>query len=151
MMNIRKFVRSKKGISPIFASLILIAIAVIAGIVVYMFTSGTIASMTGGGTAGQEKVAIQTVVATNNTASITVWAKSTGGTDVMIDGCILKDSGGATLEVATFAAVQVPSDGTLTSIGVSFTATTLYSSDMYTVTLTSVDGGSFVSSAFKPA
>ena len=41
-----RLIKSKRAISPIFAALILIAIAVIGGIVVYMFTSGTLASMT---------------------------------------------------------------------------------------------------------
>jgi len=39
-MKFTRLIRNKKAISPIFATLILIAIAVIAGIVVYMFTSG---------------------------------------------------------------------------------------------------------------
>ena len=55
----KNFNRNIKAISPIFATLILIAIAVIAGVVVYMFTSGTLATMTGGGTAAQEKAAVQ--------------------------------------------------------------------------------------------
>ena len=61
MNNLRKFMKNRKAISPIFATLILIAIAVIAGVVVYMFTSGTLATMTGGGTAAQEKVSVQAV------------------------------------------------------------------------------------------
>jgi flagellin-like protein len=150
-MNIQKFIRSKKAISPIFASLILIAIAVIAGIVVYAFTSGTIATMTGGGTAGSEKVSVQTVDATTP-ASVVVWAKSTGGTLVRIDGAIIKDSGGATLQVVTLdpelAANQLPADGTLTGITVANTA--VATGNTFTITLTSTDGGSFVSAAFKP-
>ena len=55
-MNFKRMMKNSKAISPIFATLILIAIAVIAGVVVYMFTSGTFATMTSGGTAGQEKV-----------------------------------------------------------------------------------------------
>lgn len=148
-MRIRKFIRSKKAISPIFASLILIAIAVIAGIVVYMFTSGTIATMTGGGTAGNEKVAVQTVESVNGSTTVSVWAKSTGGTAVMIDGCILKDSGGATLDVVPITAKELPAAGTLTEVTVTF-GSALDSAKTYTVTLTSVDGGSFVSSTFKP-
>jgi flagellin-like protein len=54
-MNFKRLMKNNKGISPIFATLILIAIAVIAGVVVYMFTSGTLATMTGGGTEAQEK------------------------------------------------------------------------------------------------
>ena len=144
-----KLFRSKKAISPIFAVLILIAIAVIAGIVVYMFTSGTIASMTGGGTAGQEKVAVQTVDVTGTT--ITVYAKSTGGGAVNIDGIIIKDSQGATLEVITTitSGSNLPAAGTLTPV-VATSGLTWDSTKSYTVTLTSVGGGSFVSSAFKP-
>jgi len=150
-MRIRKFIRNKKAISPIFASLILIAIAVIAGIVVYMFTSGTIATMTGGGTAGQEKVAVTTVAEDGTTAGLLhIWAKSTGGTEVTIDGAILKDSGGSTLEVKTLAGTTLPAAGTLTSVDAGFAPTNIVNGQTYTVTLTSVDGGSFVSAAFKP-
>ena len=147
-----RLIKSKKAISPIFASLILIAIAVIAGIVVYMFTSGTIASMTGGGTAGQEKVAVETVVPT--VGSATVWAKSTGGTDVTIDGAIIKDSGGTTVDVdnapvaGTVATLTLDADGTLTDIVVDST-TALQSGQVYTITLTSENGGSFVSASFQ--
>ena len=142
-----KFRKNAKALSPIFAVLILIAIAVIAGIVVYMFASGTIASMTGGGTAGQEKAAVVTVDATS-VASLEVWAKSTGGTNINIDGAIIKDSGGATLAVVPLAAVQLPSDGTLTMITVANTV--VAAGDVYTVTLTSEAGGSFVSASFRP-
>ena len=59
MKKFQKIIKNSKAISPIFATLILIAIAVIAGVVVYMFTSGTLATITGGGTAGKEKVSVQ--------------------------------------------------------------------------------------------
>lgn len=147
-----RLIKSKKAISPIFASLILIAIAVIAGIVVYMFTSGTIASMTGGGTAGQEKVAVQAVTCNATTPTLEVWAKSTGGTDVIIDGLVVKDAGGATLDVVALATTtELDAEGTLTDITIA--ASEIYAGfeagKTYTVTLTSVDGGSFVSSSFK--
>src|SRR4030067_658353 len=90
-MNMTKFRRSTRGLSPIFATLILIAIAVIAGIVVYMFTSGTIASMTGGGTAGQEKVAVQSATY-SLTSGYSVLVTSTGGPAATINGVILKDA-----------------------------------------------------------
>lgn len=149
-MMITKIRRDTKALSPIFAALILIAIAVIAGIVVYMFTSGTIATMTGGGTAGQEKVAVQAVEADAATDSVTVWAKSTGGTDVVIDGVILKDSGGATVDVQTIGGTTLLATGALNSVAANFAAGSLSAGDTYTVTLTSVGGGSFVSSSFKP-
>lgn len=82
MRNFKHFNKNLKAISPIFATLILIAIAVIAGVVVYMFTSGTLSSMTGSGTAGQEKLSIQAVQATGNPTatalSVTVYAQAQG-------------------------------------------------------------------------
>ena len=152
-MKFTKLLRNKKAISPIFATLILIAIAVIAGIVVYMFTSGTIASMTGGGTAGQEKVAVQAVEVDTAGTGLTVWAKSTGGGDVQIDGIIVKDSQGTIVDVIDSVGGTtlglLDADGTLTDVtGTSGTALTV--GDSYTVTLTSEGGGSFVSASFKP-
>jgi len=143
-MMITKMRRNAKALSPIFAVLILIAIAVIAGIVVYMFTSGTIATMTGGGTAGQEKVAIQAVDTT--ATGITAWAKSTGGGAVEIDSAIVKDSAGDVVAVDNTVTVTLPAAGTLTQVPATVTLT---SGEVYTVTLTSKAGGSFVSSSFK--
>ena len=143
---LREIRRNTRGLSPIFAILILIAIAVIAGIVVYMFTSGTIATMTGGGTAGQGKLAVQAVDA-NTPASLVVYAKSTGGTDVIVDAAIIKDAGGSTLEVVTLAQTTFVAAGTMNNVTV---ANTVVSTGSYTVTLTSVGGGSFVSASFTP-
>ena len=87
--------RNLKGISPIFATLILIAIAVIAGVVVYMFTSGTLATMTGSTSAAQERVAVQGVQYAHGATSITVYAENmaTSGT-VTVNGLIIKDAQG---------------------------------------------------------
>jgi len=142
--------KSIRGLSPIFATLILIAIAVIAGIIVYMFTSGTLASMLGGGTTGNEKVAIQAV--SNATTTLSVWAKSTAGTDVDIDAVIIKDSGGATLAVIPLTTpVRLPKDGTLTKVDATVVVTYFVKPGVYTATLTSKNGGSFVSSSFSPS
>jgi flagellin-like protein len=137
--------RSTRGLSPIFAVLILIAIAVIAGIVVYMFTSGTIASMTGGGTAGQEKAAVQGV----DVANSQVLVQNTGGVDIIINGWLLKDSAGNIVASNPAAlAVSLPTAGDLVRVSVDLTTATAGQS--YTITLTSTKGGSFVSSSFVP-
>ena len=146
-MMITKMRRNAKALSPIFAVLILIAIAVIAGIVVYMFTSGTIATMTGGGTAGQEKVAIQAVDVLTS-GSLTAYAKSTGGGTVTIDSAIVKDSSGDVLAVDTGATASLDAAGTLTPVAVAV-APAMSTGEVYTLTLTSKGGGSFVSSSFK--
>jgi len=145
----RKLRRNAKALSPIFAVLILIAIAVIGGIVLYLFTSGYLGTMMGGGSAGQEKVAVEAVAGYVN-GTIIVHAKSTGGGDVVIQDAILKDAAGQTLEVVTLVTeVPLPADGTLTKITFPFTAANIDAGYTYTVTLVSQAGNQFVSSSFK--
>src|ERR1017187_7579100 len=100
-MKIKRFINNRKAISPIFATLILIAIAVIAGVVVYAFTSGTLATMTGGGTAASEKVSVQAVQYTAAATSIKVYAQNTGSGTVTINGMLIKDASGNTLQTAS--------------------------------------------------
>lgn len=146
----RKGHKDKRALSPVFASLILVAVTVIAGIIVYMYTSGYMATMMGGGTAGQEKVAIEAAGGDSATGLVSIWAKSTGGGDVVIQDAILKDASGKTIEVVTLAAAAtLPSDGTLTTINVNYAVASMNAGYTYTVTLVSKEGNQFVSPAFK--
>ena len=68
----KKLIHNWIGLSPIFATLILIAIAIIAGIVVYTFTSGNVAAMTNGEIGGRERVTVHgfTLVVDGNGAAV---------------------------------------------------------------------------------
>ena len=142
--RIAKLRKDVKALSPIFAVLILIAIAVIAGIIVYMFTSGYLGTMMGGGTAGQEKVAIESAQVT--ALDVTLWAKSTGGGDVVITDVIIRDSAGNQVGVPITVSVTLPADGTLTAVTATVSLTT---GQVYTAALVSQAGNQFVSSSFK--
>ena len=146
MKTITKLRRNSKALSPIFATLILIAIAVIAGIVVYMFTSGYVASMTGSSTTGQEKAAVQAGSVTGaNTAN--VYATYVGGGNaIVINGALLKDVNGTT--VAATAAGSLTTDGALTTITCTLASGNFVSGHAYSITLTSSKGSSFVSPQF---
>jgi len=142
MRNFKRFNRNLNAISPIFATLILIAIAVIAGVVVYMFTTGTLATMTGGGTAGQEKVSVQAVDATGGN----VYVQVTSGGTVEFTGATIKDSSGNVVSVDAFTtAAEVTSADGLTAVPVTFGT---LAPGTYTVTLTTAAGSSFVSASF---
>jgi uncharacterized ion transporter superfamily protein YfcC len=54
----RKLRKDKKGLSLFSAVLILIFVAVVAGIITYMLTSGYLATIKGGGGAGQQKLSL---------------------------------------------------------------------------------------------
>ena len=141
-----KFRKNAKALSPIFAVLILIAIAVIAGIVVYMFASGTIASLTGGGTAAQEKAAVQGVDV-SGTYVVAYASYVSGGADIILNGALVKDAGGNIVAASVTGWTDtLPMTGTLETVDTGITVPTAAGS--YTVTLTSEKGGSFVSSSF---
>jgi archaeal type IV pilus assembly protein PilA len=143
MRAITKLRRSTRGLSPIFATLILIAIAVIAGIIVYMFTSGTLAAMMGGGTAGQEKVAVQGV--NKSSTPPAALAQNTGSDVVTISGWAIKDANGniVSQNAAGYTAVSLNA-GVVTSVPITLPS----GSGSFTVTLISQKGGSFVSPSF---
>jgi flagellin-like protein len=154
-LNFKRMMKNSKAISPIFATLILIAIAVIAGVVVYMFTSGTLATMTAGGTAGQEKITVQAAsiagvknAALNNPYTVTVYLEQTGGPAATVNGLIIKDPTGNTITVISVS--QALTLGSLTTITGSYSVPTGGSSlvgNSYTVTVTTAAGGSFVASS----
>ena len=153
MKNIR---RNVKALSPIFATLILIAIAVIAGIVVYMFTSGSITQLGGGAQPGSEKVAIQATSGNSTSAVIIAYAQSSGGGPVGLDSVILKDYQGSVVEVVDDTAIN-DNDGDASDIPtieadltqLDITVTALTNGESYTVTLVTTTGNSFVSQTFK--
>jgi flagellin-like protein len=138
--------RSTRGLSPIFAVLILIAIAVIAGIVVYMFTSGFIGSLTGNPSTGSEKVAIQAIQGTGQT--ITVYAMSQSGGPIALDSAIVKNAQGGTIEVITLDPAADIIESSLTTLPIT-TVNALTPGSSYSVQLVSVAGGNFPSQSFK--
>jgi len=151
----KNFRMNRKGISPIFATLILIAIAVIAGVVVYMFTSGTLATMTGSTSAAQEKITVQGA-SISKAGAVTVYLEQTGGPAATVNSIIIKDSSGTTVGIITAlglgAATPAPSpaalaaltSGTLTTISGSCPSSINVGSP-YTLTVTTKGGGSFLS------
>ena len=144
-MSCKRISKNSKAISPIFATLILIAIAVIAGVVVYMFTSGTLATMTAGGTAGTEKVAVQGV--TLSVANgVTIYAQSTNSMTINITSVQIKNTNGdIACSVSAPANTQLISSGAITKIG-PVAVTGITAGSPYSVTIVSTKGGSFVSS-----
>jgi flagellin-like protein len=151
----RSFRRSLKAISPIFATLILVAIVVVAGSVVYMFTSGTFATMTGGAPTIPERVSVlaaQINVNGAGTGAVSVYAESQNGVSVSVSSVIIKDANGNVVTTVTPSAtspysVSLPSSGTLVQIGSGhLTLTRVTKGNAYTLTILSTRGNSFASS-----
>jgi uncharacterized protein YoxC len=92
-----------------------------------------------------EKVEIKDASISGNT--VTVYASSTGGSDVSLTNTFLKDSSGIIIGVDDQVSATLLGSGILTTIQLNFSGSTI-SSGSYTVTLISSKGGTFVSRPF---
>lgn len=151
-MSCKRILRNSKAISPIFATLILIAIAVIAGVVVYMFTSGTLATMTAGGTAGTEKVAVQGVTMSAS-GGVKVYAQTTNQVNCTINTIMIKNTNGdivVSLSPTGGNAILL-NTGALGTITYTGALTGVSAGNSYSVTIVSSKGGNFVASGVVAA
>jgi hypothetical protein len=108
--------------------------------------------MTGGGTAAQEKVTIQASQYTAGGAAYTIkiYAESTSGPVPIVNGMLIKNSIGNTVDTITGGSVTgtlTLTTGTLATINGAGSTATL-PSGTYTATLTTKAGGNFVSQSF---
>jgi archaeal type IV pilus assembly protein PilA len=144
----KSFRRNLKAISPIFATLILIAIAVIAGVVVYAFVAGFLGSSTGGTNAATERVTVSG--ATGTESSVKVYLQNMDPSNaVTVTGILVKDSTG-TIATAMGNDLSGTTDGITQAQGLVEVdgAVDLTLGATYTATVTTLNGGQFVSQSF---
>lgn len=139
--------RNRRGISPIFATLILIAIAVIAGVAVYMFTSSSLAVMATGSAVASERVTVQAVQYESGTGRLTIYAQSETGT-VTINSLLIEDSGGKVVGTVNSLNQQLTSNLSHFSEKIAWSKGYPVSTATYTATLITTNGGIFLSPSF---
>jgi len=132
-MFLKKLSRSRKAISPVIATLLLILVAVASGLVLYSYVMGYLGSMTKGGSSMQGVLSLDSSSAT--TTSITAYVRNVGSVAVTIDRAYV-DGTNSTLTAVSInpgAVGQVDVTGLSLSVGTS-----------YSVKLVAIDGTSLV-------
>ena len=117
----------EKGVSPVIAVLLMIAIAVAAAILVYVWSMGLIGTLTtGGGSQTREQVIVDAYSWNQTGNTITLYARNVGSAEVILDavyvgGDMASTNMGTTLPVlGPVIQVDVTPGGTYTS-GVAYT------------------------------
>jgi flagellin-like protein len=134
-----RFSRSKKAVSPIIAVLLLIAIAVAAAVITYIWVMGFIGMATTARVTAQGQIQIENVRMSGNTAEL--YVRNVGATTVTPDAVYVTDNtAGTTVTVETLSgattALSVGSSGSL-----SFTVSPSFSSGhSYTFKVVCTDG-----------
>ena len=132
----KKLVRAKRAFSPVIAALILMLLAVAAGVVVYSYTMGWLggATTTAGGTQG--KLQFDSIYAGATADEIYVYVRNTGGKDVLLSKIYIDgtDTANETAIAAAGVSLTVQS---VAYLNVTKTMTTGY---FYEVKVTCKDG-----------
>ena len=136
-MNVYK----RRAVSPIIATLLLIAITVAAGVIVYVFVSGLSSSLTkSGGSQVTEQISLNSYDF-QNPGSLTVYLQNTGSGSVTIssfylDGAPITPSTGGTCTASALA----PTDTCKSA----FTVTSVTAGESVAFKVVTSDGGLFV-------
>lgn len=91
MRNIRKLLKSTKGIDTILAALLMVVIVVVASVMVYAWSTGLLGSLMVTPTAGKEAINIENSAFTNSTSS-TLYLRNTGTASISLITYYVKDS-----------------------------------------------------------
>ena len=120
-MKIGKFRVSKRAVSPVIATLLMIAVAVAASVIVYVWSAGLLGTLMGGGGAQVKEQVILEAYEWTATGSLKVYLRNVGATDVEIAAIYV---GGTQKTQALTLSVKAATDVSLT--GLTATAGTAY-------------------------
>jgi len=129
-LKIGKFKVSKKAVSPVIATLLMIAVAVAASVIVYVWSAGLLGTLMGGGGAQtKEQLILEAYDWTG--ANLVLYVRNVGSTDVTLAAIyVAGEQEPATNVIAVKTGVQV----TLTGLTATYTSGTAYTIKMITVT-----------------
>jgi hypothetical protein len=131
-IRIRRIFRSKTAFSAVIASLILMLIAVAAGVVVYAYVMGWIGNASQS-SANTGVISIDSVSA--NATQVKLYIRNSGGSDVMLDKVYIAGTAVTNATGSTHVALAVQD-----SVYLQFDSQTLQTGKFYEVKAVCVDG-----------
>lgn len=121
---------NRRGISPVIAILLLVAVAVVLGLIVYAWAAGWVASTTKGTEAAKGQFKVEYAVGDDSDDLFTIWIRNIGGVTVRITDAYIEKPDG-TLDKGSIVQYPVVMWSVTTNGGESITKVT--------VTTTSID------------
>jgi flagellin-like protein len=112
--------RSRKAVSPVVATVILVLISVVAGVMLWLWVSGFTSAATAQQPALYERIKIEAVNATGNTVNVTI--RNVGSTTVNITSLYVLSASGILIAANTTVNTSIPpgSVGYATVSGVTY-------------------------------
>ena len=146
MKNIRRYLKDKKGINTILASLLMVVIVVVASVMVYAWSTGLLGTLLVQPNVGKETITMDTYAFPNNN-NVTLTLRNAGTVAVTFSSYYVKNATGTTYTQSgwTWGPTIQPNAPGLANIGItagcvgcgsfSTSSFTFVSGNSYTVTL----------------
>jgi len=144
MKNIRRYLKDKKGINTILASLLMVVIVVVASVMVYAWSTGLLGTLLVQPNVGKEAITMDTFAFPTNT-NVTLTLRNAGSVAVTFTTYYVKNATGGTYTLSGWTssptiqpnAAGLAPIGILTTYGGTFSSGsyTFVSGNTYTVTL----------------
>src|SRR6266446_7437534 len=93
MNPVRKYLKNKKGINTILASLLMVVIVVVASVMVYAWSTGLLGTLLVTPTTGKEAMNMENY-AFNSNVNVTLDLRNTGSASITLNSYYVKDSSG---------------------------------------------------------
>ena len=135
-MKINRLLRNKCGFSAIIAALILMLLAVAAGVVVYAYVMGWIGGATPS-TTQTGRLQIDSIVASDANDNITIYVRNIGGVDVTLSSAYVN---GAPVNASTNSTGNVFAVNSVTKVTLTSTSLAITAGIEYEAKLVCTDG-----------
>jgi len=132
--------RKRRGISPVIAVLLLILIAVAAGVMTYAFVIGWVGGATKSTPAAQGQLSLDYATASSSTGTIEAYVRNVGGINEEIVKAYVTAPDGSVTPIDISPAVSIAPN----SVGYVSLSVTMTEGYVYTVKLVCQDGTSLV-------
>lgn len=146
---LKSLMKNRKAVSPVIATLLVIAIAVAAAILVYVWSMGLIGSLqSGGGEQVTEQLSLD-VYSWNATGNLAMTVRNVGAADVNVSNIYVEtDAGIETFDGATVAGTSSQVDiGDTETFTMAPTVSNITPGKQYTIKIVTQSGGTFTYSA----
>jgi len=135
-MRIGKFRVSKKAVSPVIATLLMIAVAVAASVIVYVWSAGLLGTLMGGGGSQVKEQLIVEAYSWLSAGTLTLNLRNTGSSTVTVDKVYVAGTS------MSFTAATID-PGFSTPVTVTISGLSLTSGTAYTLKIVTKTGGVF--------
>jgi hypothetical protein len=102
MKNIRRYIKNKKGINTILASLLMVVIVVVASVMVYAWSTGLLGTLLVQPNVGKEALGMDSY-SFPNTTNVTIYVRNSGTVAVSFATYYIKDNSGNSWQLSNWA------------------------------------------------